>query len=50
MELDLDQRAGQAPVVEVGDLISVNCTSVEEDLCAPEADVQKSVKDTSLNR
>ncbi|PUE53119.1 hypothetical protein B9Z37_08510, partial [Limnohabitans parvus II-B4] len=50
MELDLDQRAGQAPTVEVGDLISVNCTSVEEERCAPEANVQKSVKDAAVIR
>jgi hypothetical protein len=36
MEQDLDQRAGQTPTVEVGDLISVNCASVEEERCAPE--------------
>jgi hypothetical protein len=50
MELDLDQRAGQAPSVEVGDLISVNCTSVEEERCAPEASVQKSVKEVAVSR
>ncbi len=36
MEQDLDQRAGQAPTVEVGDLIPVNCASVNEERCMPE--------------
>jgi hypothetical protein len=37
MELDLDQRAGQSPSVEVGDLILVDCASVEDGRCMPDA-------------
>jgi hypothetical protein len=36
MEQDLDQRAGQTPTVEVGDLLPVNCDSVDEERCMPE--------------
>jgi hypothetical protein len=35
MEQDLDQRAGQMPIVEVGDLIQVNCVSVDDGRCVP---------------
>ena len=37
MDQNLDQRAGQSPTVEVGDLIPVNCTSIEDNNCTPES-------------
>ena len=37
MELVMDQRAGQSPSVEVGDLILVDCASVEDGRCMPDA-------------
>lgn len=43
MEQDLDKRAGQAPSVEVGDLIPVNCASVDEERCVPETGTAKTL-------
>ena len=37
MEQNLDQRAEQTPAVEVGDLIPVNCVSVDDTVCKPQA-------------
>jgi hypothetical protein len=50
MEQDLDKRAGQAPSVEVGDLIPLNCASVDEERCAPETGTAKTPdQDTKIS-
>ena len=41
MDQNLDQRAGQSPTVEVGDLIPVNCNSIVDNNCTPESSANK---------
>ncbi|PUE51435.1 hypothetical protein B9Z45_14730 [Limnohabitans sp. 2KL-17] len=43
MDQNLDQRAGQSPTVEVGDLIPVNCNAIVDNNCTPEFNANKPI-------